>query len=115
MVEQLPTEKPDLLLIDLLSAYFTDLPDLYQTIKVLEHTLAHTRRSGGGECRVVLACSSTAIAPLNAATLGELITGQLFVSSQIHPESKKSYFSVQGTDFVIKKNEEGLLKIITPL
>ncbi|KAL5260428.1 hypothetical protein ACHWQZ_G010528 [Mnemiopsis leidyi] len=108
LVEQLPKESPDLILIDNLQHYFSDLPDLYLTIKILEHSLNFNRKRQGRQCHVILASQSSSLAPLNQNTLSCLIPGRIVVSPlKVSPKIPGRCFSVQGTEFNLFEDPRG--------
>ena len=108
LVEQLPKESPNLLLIDNLQHYFTDLSDLYQTVKILEHSLNYVRQKNGSRCHVIFASLSSSLASFNQNTLSRLIPGRIVISpSKVPTGMPGRCFSVQGLLFNLFEDPQG--------
>ena len=112
IVELIPKENPNLLLIDNLQHYFTDLPDLYQTVKVLEHSLNHLHQKCGVKCKVVFAASTASLASLYQESLIDLIPGRILVTtSKVQSGTSEKSFSVQGIDYGFYVDPQGMFRI----
>ena len=111
LIEDLRSSPPCLLIIDHLSSYYTDLPDLYQTVSILKFTLRNIRQQHHKYIRVVMSDSTANIASFNKDTLAVLIPGQIQVTSHINPENQESYYSVSGKSFSIVKDPGGQAKL----
>lgn len=109
IVEQLPTERPNLVLIDSLQHYFSDLPDIYQTIKILENSLNFLHQRCGVECKVVFATSNASLAGFNENCVRDLIPGRVLISPAVR--SGRTCFSVQGLEFEIFEDKGGSRRI----
>ena len=104
IVVELPKIRPSLLLLDSLSSYFTSTAELYQLIKILDHTLHYTPSIH----KVVLASSTTSLSSVPESLLCELISGQVTIASHISAPADTVY-TVQGRQFTITEDQLKLL------